>query len=172
MRGRIVGTIAAGLIIAAAGLALAGHHGRRDASGCPLEGAVDPAYAGACGSCHFAYQPGLLPAASWERLLDGLGDHFGNAVDLDSGGKAALRAYLCANAADRSPRRHARKLLRGMDGRTPLRITETSWFRHKHHHVAAATFRRASVGGAGNCPACHPAAARGDYDDDAVRVPR
>jgi hypothetical protein len=30
-----------------------------------------------CGECHMAYQPGLLPAASWNRIMDGLADHFG-----------------------------------------------------------------------------------------------
>ncbi len=173
MNGRGVTLFALLLILAAAcaQAAFAGHgHERR---GCPLENTpVNPGYAEACGACHFAYQPGLLPAASWGRLMDGHGDHFGNDLALTSGQQAVLRAYLDANAADRAPGRHSRKLLRGMDGQTFLRVTETPWFLRKHHHVAAATFRRPSVGGAGNCPACHPAAARGDYDDDAVRVRR
>ena len=31
----------------------------------------------ACGACHFAYQPELLPSGSWEKILAGLDDHFG-----------------------------------------------------------------------------------------------
>jgi hypothetical protein len=34
-------------------------------------------YVKECGGCHFPYQPGLLSAVSWERIMGGLGDHFG-----------------------------------------------------------------------------------------------
>jgi hypothetical protein len=29
---------------------------------------TDKTYRAECGDCHFAYQPGLLPAQSWEKL--------------------------------------------------------------------------------------------------------
>ena len=35
------------------------------------------AYTQECAACHLAYPPGLLPAASWQRLMGGLGKHFG-----------------------------------------------------------------------------------------------
>ena len=28
-------------------------------------------YAEECGSCHFAYPPGLLPASSWQQVMTG-----------------------------------------------------------------------------------------------------
>ena len=30
-----------------------------------------------CGECHMAFQPALLPAESWRRIMTGLSDHFG-----------------------------------------------------------------------------------------------
>ena len=36
-----------------------------------------PKYQQECAACHTAYPPGLLPAASWQRLMGGLGKHFG-----------------------------------------------------------------------------------------------
>ncbi|MCN4144858.1 MAG: diheme cytochrome c [Thiohalomonas sp.] len=30
-----------------------------------------------CGSYHFSYQPGLLPAVSWESIMNQLHNHFG-----------------------------------------------------------------------------------------------
>src|SRR3989338_5030255 len=48
-------------------------------------------YQDECKECHFAYQPGLLPAKSWEKLLttDALRDHFGDNAEMD---KDTLRA--------------------------------------------------------------------------------
>ena len=37
----------------------------------------NPLYQEECGSCHMAYPPGLLPGRSWEKLMTGLADHFG-----------------------------------------------------------------------------------------------
>lgn len=129
-------------------------------------------YAAACGECHFAYQPWLLPAASWQKLVDGLDDHFGSAVVVTAAQKQSLRGYLTQNASDQSSDKRGRKMLRGLNGQTPLRITETPCFTRKHSGLSAAVFKRPSVGGAGNCPACHSTAAQGDYDDDNVRVPK
>ena len=41
------------------------------------------AYVQECASCHVAYPPGMLPAASWARLMSGLGQHFGTDASFD-----------------------------------------------------------------------------------------
>lgn len=152
-------------------------HGQRDhdddhrGNGRASAPATSQAHQEACGSCHFAYPAGLLPAASWERLLAGLNDHFGQPVPLSGQGLAPVRDYLTANAADRSGARLARKFGKGLGGEAPLRVTQTPYFQRKHRKVSGEVFARAAVGGAGNCPACHPAAAQGDYEDDRVAIP-
>ena len=42
-----------------------------------LPPANNAVYAEECGTCHFLYLPGLLPAGSWVRIMEGAGDHFG-----------------------------------------------------------------------------------------------
>ena len=44
---------------------------------------TNQAYRETCGECHFAYQPELLPSASWLKILDQLDDHFGDKLAID-----------------------------------------------------------------------------------------
>lgn len=113
-----------------------------------------------CGACHVPYPPRLLPARSWRVVMGGLDRHFGTDASLDPQTAAEVAAFLD---------RHA-----GRDRGDPatMRVTETAWFRRKHREIPAAAWGRPAVKGPANCAACHPAAARGDYDEDAVRVPR
>ena len=43
----------------------------------------NPTYKEECGACHFAYQPELLPSGSWEKILAGHENHFGEGIELD-----------------------------------------------------------------------------------------
>lgn len=104
-----------------------------------------------CGECHMAYQPGLLPAASWTRIMDGLQDHFGENASLPADTAAAIRSYLTQNAGSG-------------DGRL-IRITEQRWWLRKHD-FAPSIWTRKSVAAKSNCEACHRTAAQGLYEDD------
>lgn len=106
-----------------------------------------------CGECHMAFQPGLLPAESWGRLMDGLADHFGEDASLPPAVAASVRAYLTGAAARRG------------DAQV-LRITEQPWWLRKHRRVRPAVWQREDVRAKLNCPACHEGADRGLYDDD------
>jgi len=47
--------------------------------------AVDnPTYQEVCGACHFPLQPALLPSRSWQLILAGTQDHFGQSVGLEA----------------------------------------------------------------------------------------
>lgn len=131
-----------------------------------------PAYAEACGACHFAYQPELLPAASWEKILAGLNDHFGEPVEPDEDARRAIGNYLTSNSAETGSAKLAVEILRSLEGRVPMRITDTFYIQKKHRGIPADVFRREPVGSFSNCCACHPAAADGVYDEDGVRIPR
>jgi hypothetical protein len=125
-----------------------------------------------CGSCHFTYQPGLLPAGSWEKILDNLPSHFGEEVSLDQEEKRIISEYLRANAAENSSAKRARKILKSLRGENPLRITETPYIREKHHELDSNIFSRQSIGSFSNCIACHVKAEQGNYDDDFVKIPK
>ena len=105
-----------------------------------------------CGECHMAFQPALLPAGSWLRIMDGLADHFGEDASLPADLTASIRAYLAGNA--------------GRSGDPAItRITERSWF-VKEHRFPAAVWQRPEIKTKSNCLACHPRAEQGSYDDD------
>ncbi len=121
-----------------------------------------------CASCHVAYPPSLLPKASWRRMMSGLDKHFGENASLDPATQADILKFLEANAANSGS-----KVLRRMAANeAPLRITETRWFVHEHDEVPRATWARKSVGSAANCAACHRQAEQGNYNEDAIRIPK
>lgn len=140
---------------AATGLAAADEHRMRT----PML----PAYTQECGSCHVAFPPGLLAAGSWQRLMGDLPHHYGTDASLDAATRAALTSWLVAYAG--SGRR--------VEAAPPQdRITRSAWFQREHRRIGAAVWQRASIGSAANCAACHRDAAAGDYDEDAVAIPR
>jgi hypothetical protein len=128
-------------------------------------------YADHCGACHFTYQPELLPAVSWKRILDGTDDHFGETLDLDEDARLEISGYLASNAADKSSARLAGKIMSCLGGSVPERITDIPCIRKEHHEITPEVFQRKSVGSISNCIACHRSAAKGEYDDDAVSIP-
>ena len=143
------------------------HHSERYLN--PVDNAV---YKEACGACHFVYQPGLLPSGSWEKILSGLEDHFGEAIELDPESEKVIAEYLKVNAAERSSAKRAVKIMRSLGSRAPLRITEIPYIQEKHHEVSASVLKRKSIGSLSNCSACHTTAEKGIYEDDNVVIPK
>lgn len=143
------------------------HHGKES-----LTPVNNPTYREVCGACHFAYQPELLPSGSWQKILDGVEDHFGEVIELDPDSKKIIAEYVKANAAEHSSAKRAVKIMRCLGTRTPLRITEIPCFQRKHHEVRPKVLKRDSIGSVSNCSACHTTAEKGIYDDDYVVIPR
>lgn len=132
----------------------------------------DPTYTENCGACHIAFQPGLLPSGSWEKILDGLSDHFGESIELDSESSKTISAYLKANAANYSSGKLSVKIMRSLGIQAPLRITEVPYIRREHNEIQQNVLDRESIGSLSNCAACHITAEKGIYDDDNVTIPR
>lgn len=153
MKARLI--IAAGVALLLCQAASADGHGK---SRTPLL----PLYQQECGSCHVAFPPELLPAASWQRLLADLPHHFGSDASLDEAGTKTLGAWLAANAGS------------GRRAEAPPqdRITRSAWFLREHDEVSAATWKRPAVQRASNCAACHTQADQGDFRERNIRIPR
>jgi hypothetical protein len=135
--------------------------------------AVNAKWKSECGACHVAYPPALLPGRSWEKLMSGLADHFGEDASLDAGSAREISEYLVRESADRGASRMGRKVASAVaPTEAPVRISETRWFRHKHDEIGPAVWRRAAVGSAANCGACHQGAGEGDYSERRVAIPR
>ena len=118
-----------------------------------------------CGSCHTPYAPGLLPAASWQRLMGKLNQHYGTDASLDAASTREIGQWLQANAGT----------YRRVNEVPPQdRITQSAWFLRKHREgeVPAQVWKRPAVGSPANCGACHTNAAQGNFNEHEVRIPR
>lgn len=121
-----------------------------------------------CGSCHLAYHPGLLPATSWNAVMDGLGRHFGTDASLGADEEAAIRRFLVGHAGAGKQGR----VVNGKDGQPLQRISQMPWFLHEHtEELPASVWKRKDVGSASNCAACHANAAKGSFSEREIRVP-
>lgn len=125
-----------------------------------------------CGGCHLAFHPSLLPARSWQALLDGQADHFGDDLALDPTTLAGLREFALRNAAESAPTEAAWKINRSIPPpETPLRITDTAYWKRKHRDIADGLWQAPAVRTRANCAACHLDAERGTFEDAAMRLP-
>ena len=125
--------------------------------------AMLPVYKQECAACHMAYPPGMLPASSWSRMMNGLDQHYGTDASLDATMVRQIGTWLEA---------HAGTYKRVREAPPQDRITQSYWFERKHREVEPAVWKRAAVGSPANCMACHTRADQGDFDDDRVRIPK
>ncbi|MBL4659687.1 MAG: diheme cytochrome c [Alcanivoracaceae bacterium] len=130
-------------------------------------------YVEECGSCHFAYPPGLLPASSWGKLMKNLGNHFDENAELNKNMLDELTQYLVKNSADKSNFKRSKRIMRSLGkSDSPLRITETLYFVRKHDEIPYRMVSNTSeVRSFSHCTACHTHAIRGYFNEHEVRIP-
>jgi hypothetical protein len=117
-----------------------------------------------CGACHMVFPPQLLPTRSWDKIMGGLADHFGEDASLAEPVRADIAAYLVAHAADAPGTEAGDRFLRRLEPTDiPLRITETPFWVRAHGEIAADLFASADVKFRSNCIACHKTADRGEF---------
>lgn len=131
-------------------------------SGRSMPASVPSAYTQECAACHTAYPPGMLPARSWQRIMDGLDHHYGADASLDATTVKQIGGWL---------QTHAGTYRRVSGEPAQDRITRSAWFERKHRNIEPATWALPSVKSAANCAACHSRADQGDFDDDHLRFP-
>jgi hypothetical protein len=141
-------------------LALAAPRALADSPLMPLR--VPAAYSHECGACHTAYPPALLPARSWQRLMSGLGQHYGSDATLDPKTLADLSGWL---------QQHAGTARRVAEEPPQDRITRSAWFERQHRKVDPAVCKLPSVKSAAQCAACHGGAGQGRFGDDELITP-
>ncbi|MDX8406162.1 MAG: diheme cytochrome c [Mariprofundus sp.] len=134
---------------------------------------MNKAYKNECSACHFAYPAGFLPERSWVKIMATLEDHFDENAELDQPTRVEIENYLRGHAADQIPNRFGNRILRSIgSANTPLRITEVSYFEHKHREVPKRMVQEnPKVGSFSNCIACHTGAERGNFGEHGVIIP-
>lgn len=133
--------------------------------------AANPVYDKNCGDCHWAFHPSLLPAASWQRLMGELGDHFGENAELSPADQQAVAAWLRDNALESWDTKASHRLAT-VDAQDPTRVTAAPGWKKRHHDLAKELFARPKVGSRANCPACHQDAPQGRFTARAIHIPK
>lgn len=148
--------VVSGLVLASANAVHADAGGARESS--------PPRYQQECAACHIAYPPGMLPAASWQHLMGSLQRHYGTDASLDEASVREIGGWLQA---------HAGTYKRVNELPPQDRITTSAWFLRKHRadEVPPRVWKRAAVGSAANCAACHPQAAHGRFNEHDIKIP-
>ncbi len=126
-----------------------------------------------CGSCHFAYPPGLLPGVSWKKIMAKLDQHFDDNAELEPEVQAKLTDYLLQHSAEGSDYRRSRRIMRSNNiADAPIRITELSYFLHEHDEIPQRMVKgNENVGSLSNCDACHQRAEQGYFSEREINIP-
>jgi len=135
---------------------------------------VNATYSQECGSCHMAYQPGLLPPQAWAQIMtpEALANHYGDDASLSEELRTEISTFLGANASDVSlqmvPSGAGNA---GTDSGLP-RITESVDFKREHDEIPARLVTgNPEVGSFSQCNTCHRKAAEGNYDERWIDIP-
>lgn len=135
----------------------------------PVDNAL---YTEECASCHFLYLPGLLPAGSWTKVMEGAEDHFGEDLALEAETSVEILKYLKANSAETTGAKRSVKILKSLRGATPIRITEVRYIVKEHRKIKSKVFTRESIVSFSNCTACHRTADKGIFEEDDIKIPK
>ena len=126
-----------------------------------------------CGSCHFPYQPGLLPSNAWNKMMVNLDNHFNSDATLDDKTFQTLSKYLSDNSAEKNMqyKRSNRIVLSIPAGQIPDSISTTPYMIKKHEDIRKDLITQKEVKGLFNCIACHKTADKGIYGERDINIP-
>lgn len=144
------------------------HRGRSALAPQAVNSPLYQTYQQECAGCHLAYPPGLLPAASWRRIMGSLDKHYGTDASLDPPTVRELSDWLATQSAQASGKHRA------TEPPPQDRITRSRWFVHEHDEIGARVWQRPSIKSPANCMACHAQGPNGqpNFSEHAVRIPR
>ena len=125
-----------------------------------------------CGECHLAFHPSLLPARSWQLMMEKQNEHFDEELDYDPDVYEEIRQFMIKNSADTGISEAAHKMKNSIpENETPLRITETKYWKNKHKEIDEKYWKSEKVKSKNNCGACHLDAKTGWFEDSNMRLP-
>ncbi len=142
----------------------------------PLAPIVNATYNTECGSCHMAYQPGLLPPRAWAEIMTpaALANHYGDDASLTDDLRTEISTFLGANAADLALQGNPQRVdASGANAGGALpRISETAHFKREHDRIPARLIKgNPEVGSLSQCNACHRGAPEGNYSERQINIP-
>jgi len=134
-----------------------------------------------CGACHNPYPPFMLPSSSWERIKNGLNNHFGEEISptmkkwenkISTNDQTVIFNYLKAHSADTSTREISVKVMKSLDGaRGRKSITKIKYWKEIHKNIPQEVFKSKKVKRKANCFACHKNFTKGIIEDIDINIP-
>ena len=126
-----------------------------------------------CGSCHFPYQPGLLPSNAWEKMMANLDNHFNSDATLDDKTFQTLSKYLNDNSAEKNMQyKRSNRIVSSIPaGQIADSISTTPYMIKKHREIRKDLITQKEVKGLFNCIACHSTADKGIYSERDIKIP-
>jgi hypothetical protein len=126
-----------------------------------------------CGSCHFPYQAGLLPANAWNKMMTNLENHFNSDASLNEADLQTLTKYLNDNSAEKNMqyKRSSRIVSSLAKNQIPDSISTTPYMIKKHEDIRKDLITQKEVKGLFNCIACHKTADKGIYGERDINIP-
>ncbi|MBT3529776.1 MAG: hypothetical protein HOF74_00250 [Gammaproteobacteria bacterium] len=135
--------------------------------------ARDTVHINSCGSCHLPYSPGLLPMESWQTLMGGLDEHFGEHIELSEQNSKHILGYFEKYALKEGQQTVMGQLANDLPSPSSpsLRITDLPVFKQLHNNAAELMLledlsRRALK----DCETCHRAAASHIFDKSLLQI--
>jgi len=139
-----------------------------------LEAGITPKmqlYFKVCGECHFEFPPSLLPAKSWELMMNSLEKHFGEDATLSARNTKLVLDFLTKNAAEKSKSEASYKISRSLNEVSGMQISKSAFWIKKHSEVKKEVYKRKLIRNRLNCVACHPQAKFGSFEDGDIDIP-
>ena len=126
-----------------------------------------------CGSCHFPYQAGLLPANAWNKMMTNLENHFNSDASLNEADLQTLTKYLNDNSAEKNMQyKRSNRIVSSLNaGQVPDSISTTPYMIKKHREIRKDLITQPEVKGLFNCMACHTTADKGNYSERDIKIP-
>ena len=126
-----------------------------------------------CGSCHFPYQAGLLPANAWNKMMTNLENHFNSDASLNEANLQTLTKYLNDNSAEKNMQyKRSNRIVSSLaKNQIPDSISTTPYMIKKHEDIRKNLITQNEVKGLFNCIACHKTADKGIYGERDINIP-
>ena len=126
-----------------------------------------------CGSCHFPYQPGLLPENAWNKMMTNLENHFNSDASLNEADLQTLTKYLNDNSAEKNMQyKRSNRIVSSLaKNQIPDSISTTPYMIKKHEDIRKDLITQNEVKGLFNCIACHKTADKGIYGERDINIP-
>ena len=126
-----------------------------------------------CGSCHFPYQAGLLPANAWNKMMVNLDKHFETDATIDTEDLQTLTKYLNDNSAEKNMQyKRSNRIVSSLaKNEIPDSISTTPYMIKKHKDIKKELITQNEVKGLFNCIACHKTADKGIYGERDINIP-